>query len=766
MPHAALSLQPGVDLIKTPALNEAAISSSNLIRYLADRPGVAFPQRLGGWIKYCSTALPSIVRALKAWEDLNGNTWLGIGCTNGLYGLISSQSSPTNISPRTNTTNHLCNIVGTSSSYTFTINDSGSNTNIYSSLYFATPISVGGTLVSGVYSINTTTNSNQYTILNSTYSLYNTVQTCTITNASPTVITVASAPVTGTRVVFSVSGGGSLPTGITAGTTYFVQNLSTTTFNISATPTGSLINTSSAGLGTFTASFPGQTPYFSVTGANPVVSCLFPNHGLSAGSTFSVTVPTTVGGLTLSGNYTVLSTGLDANNFQFVASNYPASTAEGFENSDNMNIVYYYAVPPSLAPTAFGANAFGSNAFGGAPSATAPGSNLSASNWFLDNWGQYLVACPTGGGIFVYIPNYYIGNATLIANSPVVNNGIFVAMPQQQLVAWGSSFNNISDPLLLRWSDVGNYNVWIAQSINQAGSFRIPTGSRIVSCMQGPQQGLIWTDLDLWAMQYVGAPLVYGFNKIGSNCGLIAPKAATQLSNITYWMSQKQFFMLSGNGVQPIACPIWDVVFQNLNTNYVDNIRAGANTSFNEIWWFYPSVASTNGENDSYVKYNTVLQSWDFGSLARTAWIDQSVLGQPIASGTDNFLYQHEMGNSAAGMPMNSYFTTGYFSMSEGDQQVFVDQIWPDMKWNTYSNSAQNAVVYLTINSVNYPGDTPISYGPYPITQQTEYLSVRVRGRLFSFTIGSTDVNGTVIGGEQFWRLGKIRYRLAPDGKY
>jgi hypothetical protein len=284
--------------------------------------------------------------------------------------------------------------------------------------------------------------------------------------------------------------------------------------------------------------------------------------------------------------------------------------------------------------------------------------------------------------------------------------------------------------------------------------------------MQGPQQGLIWTDLDLWAMQYVGPPLVYGFNKIGSNCGLIAPKAATQLSNMTYWMSQKQFFMLSANGAQSIPCPVWDVVFENLNTTYVNNIRAAANTSFNEIWWFYPSVNSTSGENDSYVKFNTVLQTWDYGLLGRTAWIDQSVLGQPIAAGPDNILYQHETGNSAAGGTMNSYFTTGYFSMMEGDQQVFVDQVWPDMKWNTYSGSAQPATVYLTINSVNYPGDTPISYGPYPITQQTEYLSVRVRGRLFSFTIGSTDDQGVIVGGEQFWRLGKIRYRLAPDGKY
>ena len=834
MPHAALSLQPGVDLIKTPALNEAAISSSNLIRYLADRPGVAFPQRIGGWVKFATTPLSSTVRALKSWEDLNANTWLGVGCTGGVYAYLNSNAYFQNISPRTATTNNAVNIATTAGSTTFTINDVGSNTNVYSSVFLTTPISVGGTIISNIYGVNSTPSTSQYTITSTPAAVYTNVQTATITNASPTVITVANAPVSGTVVTFSTTG--TLPSGITAGTQYFVRNLSSTTFNISTTPSGSLINTSSTGSGTHTATFPGQVPYFTTSTGSPTINVLFPNHGYSFGSTFTVNIPTTVGGLTLYGTYTILSTPIDANNFAFTAANTATTSAAAFENNGNANIVYYYSVQPPFAASAFGSNAYSSNSFGGVASygftgtgsisgtvltisavssgalilgsvisgtgvanntsivnqltgtaggagtytvsvsqtvasttitaAANPGSNYASSDWFLDNWGQTLIMCPPGGPIFAWIPNYYITNGFYIQNAPVVNQGVFVAMPQQQLVAWGSSFTNISDPLLLRWSDVSNYNVWIAQSVNQAGSFRIPTGSRIVSCMQGPQQGLIWTDLDLWAMQYVGAPLVYGFNKIGSNCGLIAPKAATQLSNITYWMSQKQFFMLSGNGVQTIPCPVWDVIFQNLNSNYVNNIRAAANTSFNEIWWFYPSVNSTSGENDSYVKYNTVLGVWDYGSLGRTAWIDQSVLGQPIASGTDNFLYQHEVGNSAAGNPIDSNFTTGYFSMMEGDQQVFVDQVWPDMKWNTYSSSAQPATVYLTINSVNYPGDTPISYGPYPITQQTEYLSVRVRGRLFSFTIGSTDANGVPVGGEQFWRLGKIRYRLAPDGKY
>lgn len=762
MPHSALTLAPGVDVIKTPALNEASISSSNLIRYLADKPGQAYPQRLGGWVKYGST-FSAPIKSLKAWEDLNSNTWLAAGTTSGVFALRNTSSYPVAVSPTTATTNNPVNISATAGSNIFTVNDTGSSVNVYSSAYFTIPVSVGGAILQNIYPINSAPSTSQYTIVDNTNAIFSTAQTATITNAFPAVITVATTPPSGTVVKFTTTG--TLPSPITAGTTYFVSKIDATTFSISLTPGGTFINTTTAGSGVHTANFAGQVPYYTTLSGSPVITVLLPNHNYAIGDTFAVTTATTLGGITLSGGYTIApGYAYDSNYFTIIAATTASSTASVFQNSGNERITYYYSSSPAFPATAFGANGYGLNAYGGTASTSSGGSTIASSDWFLDNWGATLIMCPPGNPIFGWIPDSYITTGFYIQNAPVVNQGVFVAMPQQQLVTWGTSFNSIADPLLLRWSDVSDYNVWTASSVNQAGSFRIPSGSKIISCIQGPQQGLIWTDLDLWAMQYIGPPLVYGFNKIGANCGLIAPKAATQLNNITYWMAQKQFFMLSNTGPQIIPCPIWDVVFQNMNPAYTDNIRAASNSAFNEIWWFYTSANSTT--NDSYVKYNTLLQVWDYGNLGRTAWIDQSVLGPPIGSGADNNLYQHEVGNSAAGGAMNVNFTTGYFQVAEGDQQVFIDQIWPDMKWNTYSNSAANATVYFTINSVNYPGDTPISYGPYAINQSTQYLSIRVRGRLFSFTIGSKDANGVNIGGEQFWRLGKIRYRFAPDGKY
>ena len=528
---------------------------------------------------------------------------------------------------------------------------------------------------------------------------------------------------------------------------------------------------------TATVTSGGASYAFSTTNGSSIVSGTLNDHGFAIGDTFYVGVATTVGGVTLSGLYTIL-TVPTVNTFTFSAQNSASSTAGPVSiNSGNINANFYIAIGPQPTSTGFGVGGFGVGGFGvGSAQPFVPGTPNTATDWTLDNFGQNLIACPAGGAIYYWQPNGQLQNAQIIGgNGPLVNSGIFVAMPERQVIAYGSSFNLAPDPLLIRWSDIEDYTVWNATPTNQAGSYRIPTGSKIVAGIQGPQQGLIWTDLDLWAMQYIGAPLVYGFNKIGSNCGAVSRHCVGQMNGGIYWMSQKQFFMSMGSGPQAIPCPIWDVIFQNINTSYLNKVCCGVNSQFNEVTWYYPSASST--ENDSYVKYNVALAQWDYGTLGRTAWIDQSVLGSPIGAGSDNWLYQHEVGNDAVyngqTTGMQSSFSTGYFSLNEADNLVFVDQIWPDMKWGTYSGNT-NATVYLTINYTNYATDAATSPSTsyysgspsgqvtsvtFPMTQSTEYISCRIRARFMSFSLSSTDT-GT------FWRLGGIRYRYQMDGKF
>lgn len=680
MPHNTLKLRPGVETTTTLALNEAAYSASNLIRFLGERNGLGLAQKLGGWVAYYTSSLGSKIRALKGWADLNATNHLGIGAESSLNVLTGNNLS--NITPQISTTNTAPNFSTVAGSNLVTIVDANIVASVLDVVNFVTPVAVDNLILTGPYQI---------------YSA--------------------------------------------AGTTYIIQAAT----NAATTVTSG-----------------GVSYTFSTTNGSSVVTGNLPNHGYSVGDSFYVGVATTVGGITLSGIYDIL-TVPTSSTFTFAASNSATSTAGPVSiNGGLIQSTFYIAIGPQPVGSGFGVGGYGTGGFGvGTTQPSVPGTPITATDWTLDNYGQDLIACPAGGAIYYWQPNGQLQNAQVIGgNGPLVNSGIFVAMPERQIVAYGSSFTLSPDPLLVRWCDIGDFQQWNASATNQAGSYRIPTGSKIVAGIQGPQQGLLWTDLDLWAMQYVGAPFVYGFNKIGSNCGAVSRHCVGQLNGAVYWMSQRQFFMSMGSGPQTIPCPIFDVVFQNINQNYFSKVCCAVNSQFNEVTWYYPSANST--ENDSYVKYNTVLQQWDYGSLGRTAWIDQSVLGSPIGAGSDNYLYQHEVGNDAAvgtqTTAMNSSFQTGYFQLNEADNLIFIDQIWPDMKWGTYSGNP-NATVNLTFYATNYPGDSPTVYGPYTMTQATEYISVRIRARLMSVAVSSNDV-GT------FWRLGAIRYRYQPDGRF
>lgn len=747
MPFGTIKLKPGVETNNTPVLNEAAYSSSQLVRFLSERNGFGLAQKLGGWVAYFNSAIGSKIRALKAWSDLNAINHLGIGAESSLNVLTNGNLA--DITPRTITTNTAPVFATTAGSSIVSVTDSNTTIlTVFDYVDFVTPVSVGGLVLNGPYQLLSYTGTT-YTI-NAGSAATSTANTSTNTTAGSFVV----------------------------GQTYKIVTVGTTDYTLigaSANTVGVIFNATGVGAGTGTAKLVGVYS-FQTTSSSSIVTGYFDNHGYNVGTNFYVGVPLTIGGITLSGLYTVVSVP-SAGSFTFAASNLATSSAGPTAiNSGNVQSVYYIGIGPQPIGTGFGVGGFGVGGFGVGTAITNPGTAITATDWTLDNFGQDLIACPAGGPIYYWQPNSSILNAQILSSqAPLVNSGIFVAMPERQVIAYGSSFTLSPDPLLIRWSDVQDFTTWNATVTNQAGSYRIPTGSKIVAGFQGPQQGLIWTDIDLWAMQYVGFPNVYGFNKIGSNCGAISRHCIGQVNNSIYWMSQRNFFVMTGNGPEPMPCPIFDVVFQNINPNYYYKVCCGVNSQFNEVTWYYPSQNST--ENDSYVKYNFLIGQWDFGTLSRTAWIDQSGLGSPIAAGSDTYIYQHEIGNDAAVgttiTPMLSSFQTGYFQLTEGENIVFVDQIWPDMKWGTYSGN-QNATVYVTIYYTNYATDTAtspstsyysgspsgqVSSITFPMTQSTEYISCRIRARYMAFSLSSQDV-GT------FWRLGGIKFRYQLDGKF
>lgn len=786
-----MRLIPGFNSEKTPALNQSGIVNGQFVRF---RDGLV--EKLGGWAKFLSVNVGSIPRALLAWLDLNNTERLAIASTLSLKVAVPATSTSilTDITPQELTTSGLPNFSATSGSPVITIDDANiSNVSTLDWVFIRDPVSVGGIIIFGTYQVVNVLGSSTYQI---TASLNATANSAFVFPPAPPSLSAAS--------------GGSL-----AATTYFVkvayinpagETIASPESSLAVAASHVLVVTSPAAAGTATGwnvyvststgteqlqnsteiplgtnwteptsglvtnlflpfNFPpainmtgGGLPYFGVTNGNNTVDVFLPNHGNTAGEDIYFLDATTFAGVTISGDYTV-QTVPDASDYSLSASTLATANAVSFMNGGNVMIEYFVGVGPQPTSAGYGTGPYGSGGYGiGVAPTGGAGNPIVATDYSLINFGEDLLANPAGNAIFQWGPEVGLQNARLLGTGPIVADGIFLAQPQQIVVAWGASFNGVPSPLRLVWSDAGDFTDWTPTSTNFAGGFTISRGSRIVGCIQAPNQFLVLTDIGCWSGQYIGQPLVFSIIEIMEGCGLIGRKAIGIAGTTAYWMSQKQPFQLAAGGVpMPLSCRVWDYFFQQVDKTNLAKVQFFANSQFNEIGWYFP-LAGGNGECTNYIKYNTVEGEWDTGPLGRSCWIDQSILGGPIGGNQNGFIYQHEISPDADGVAINAVIVTGDYTIGKGEEFAVVDLWIPDAIYGV-NGGPQTANLLFTFYPKNFPSDglsAPV--GPFVATAATPFLEPRFRGRQVAVQMESQDLGS-------FWRIGLNRFRAAPDGR-
>jgi hypothetical protein len=346
---------------------------------------------------------------------------------------------------------------------------------------------------------------------------------------------------------------------------------------------------------------------------------------------------------------------------------------------------------------------------------------------------------------------------------------VLVSQNDKHLLAFGAQpYGGLStdfDPLLIRWASQDEPQVWNPTSSNSAGFIRVSRGSQIVRALATRQEILVWTNATLSSLQYVGTTDVFALQELADNISIISPRAVATANNVTYWMGQDKFYVYNGQ-VQTLPTTLRQHVFQNINFDQIDQIIAGTNEGFTEIWWFYPSENSN--WNDSYVVFNHLENAWYYGSIVRTAWLDTAIRGNPIGASTlenisTGHLYTHEVGVNDDTLPMESYIQSADFDLGDGEQFMLTRRMIPDI--NFTESTAANPEVTLQVRPKRFPGSAYMSSATYSqpviettIDQYTEQVFVRARGRQLAFKISSDDL------GVQ-WQLGSVRLDVRQDGK-
>jgi hypothetical protein len=512
---------------------------------------------------------------------------------------------------------------------------------------------------------------------------------------------------------------------------------------------------------------------FTASTGSSTVTVADASHGCVTGDfvTFS-------GAVSLGGNVTAAVLNSEYQITYINANSYSITVSVTANASDTGNggasIVAKYQINTGLdtqvGGTGWGAGTWGRGTWGSA-------TTISASNtlrlWSQDNYGEDLVINVRNAGVYYWYASTGVGTravslASLSTDSqtPTIALQVIVSDRDRHIIALGANYGGVTaqDPLIIRFSSQEDPFTWTAVATNTAGDLRLGSGSSIIRGIETKREILVFTDVAVYSLQYVGPPYTFGIQQVGSGVNVGGYNCFATVDDTVFWMGQNSFFVYTGK-VDPLPCPLNNYIFTDFNLEQSDKIFAGVNTEYSEIFWFYPSANSF--ENDRYVIYNYSEKVWVYGQLSRTAWIDRGVRAYPIAAGTDGRMYNHELGNddgsTIPATPLNAYIESSPVDLGEGDKFSFIRRVLPDVG---FVDSTDNPRLDIILKTQNYPGSNYVAGSDsvtqrtavVPVEQFTEVENVRLRGRSVIFRIESNRV-GTR------WVLGSPRLEIQPDGR-
>ena len=515
------------------------------------------------------------------------------------------------------------------------------------------------------------------------------------------------------------------------------------------------------------------------------------SHGLAVGDIVQFSSTTLPGGTGF--------TAADFDGLNFIVQTVPsattftvtmASNSGATANGGGATLTPYETVGPAEQTYGYGWGAGTWSREGWNEAASASDVTLEPGLWSLDNFGEVLIATIANGKTFTW--NAGATNATTIrastttsgfstASNPTATRVTLVSPTTRHLVHLGTETTigdtSTQDDMFIRFSDQEDINDYTATAINSAGDFRLQDGTKIMGAIKAKETILVFTDNALYTMKFIGAPFTFGFEQVGTNCGLIGKNAVVEQDGVAYWISNNGFFLYDGT-VKSLPCSVEDFVYDNFDTTKGQQVYAGLNNLYTEIIWYYPTQGADF--NDAYVVYNYGENVWYTGTEARSSWIDAIVYPNPYATkynssetgtfpsmgGTNGLgqtiFFEHEVGTDQVNPDGTTTAVTSFIKSFDfdldlqgtaGEFFLALRRFVPDFK--TLENGAK---VTLAIKRYPQDSDTTTSLSPFSITSTTTKKDTRARGRFCNIKIENDDISQT-------WRFGTLRLDLQPDGR-
>ena len=757
MPLTKVQFRPGINRESTSFADQQGWFDSDLIRFRKGRP-----EKIGGWSRVSGSSVLGTVRSLKNWVTLGALKLMGVGTTSKVY--IEQGGTYTDITPVRSTATLGTNPIttGSASSGEITVTAAGHGAAEGDYVTFS-----GATTTDGITAAQINTEHAITSVVSA-----NSYKVDTGGSASSGSTAGGGSAVIANYQIHVGSEATTLDPGWGAG--YFGGE----TLTYSQTTLDGGINDSVTSIDLTSAS-DFETASTTTSAAVAVVDTtisLADSSGMPSKGTVKINSENIIYGTNVSNILGDITRAADGTTAAIHASGATA-TFVGLIAIDEELIQYTgkssndldAGVVRGVRGTTAAAHSDGdivkeANGFYGWGEAVEPFTAGETRLWSQDNFGEDLILNVRNDNLYYWDATLGLSNraSALSAQSgasdaPTIARQVVVSDTDRHVIALGANTlgTTAQDLLLVRWSDQENAVDWTPTATNTAGSQRLSSGSEIITAIETRQELLIWTDASLYSMRFVGPPFTFSFNLLASNFSIISPNAVAASGDRVFWMDTENFFMYAGQ-IQTIPCTVLRYVFDDINLDQNLKFFAGSNRMFDEVFWFYCSADSDN--IDRYAKYNYADNTWDIGSLSRTAWVDFGLHDKPRGAGVDsslNYIYAHETGTTADGAAMSPFIESSVFSIGDGDQFVSISRIIPDI--DITSSDSDTSVNYV-LKTRDFPGDTLATNSTNAVTSTTQQSFVRSRSRSAVLRVESsaTDVA---------WTLGDVRLDLRPDGR-
>ena len=566
---------------------------------------------------------------------------------------------------------------------------------------------------------------------------------------------------------------------------------------------------------------------FSTASGSTEITVTDASHGADTGAFVTFSGASSVGGVDaslLNAEHQI--TVVDNDTYTFTVATAATSTLA----SGGSSVQAEYQINPGSTGGAFqygwGSGAWGDGTWG-TPRGEEFGIEINPTTWSITNWGEDLIFNRRGGAVYTWDASTPTARATQIVEAPHQVNCLTVTA-DRHLVCFGCNEAGVAnapttlDAMQIRWCSQEDYTSWVPTSTNTAGSQLLTTGTEIITAANAESQTLVWTDLQVESMQYVGPPYTFGFRQVGTSTSIISPNAWVAYNNVIYWMGDNAFYVFQG-GTSVMPCTVQRFVFNNISKQQKYKVFAGLDRENHEITWYYPTndvePTQLNGDlntSDTTISVATTagfpfsgFLSIDGETISYTGKTDASFTGctRGTAGTTPT---THSDKAIVAGSASEDPEPSRYVSFNVLDQIWWIGRLerttWEDrgaLKLPIATNSqgvlfthesgfdadGEPLVAYiesadfdlgegdrlmfvsqvfpdftlegdvdLYMKSRYYPLSDQIRETVGRVTPETRKIDTRIRGRQMSFRVESKNL-------DDYWKYGSTRIDLRTDGK-